>query len=73
MNTAQFCRVATLTTAGDCADGFVLVSNHRFAPHFASWAAGRKEPVAVIDDGTSSNETRLGAVKELNVAVAFLR
>lgn len=54
---------------GDCADGFVLVSNHRFAPHFAAWAAGRKEPVAVIDDGTSSNETRLGAVRDLLLAV----
>ena len=41
-------------------DGFIVVSNHRFAPIFEEWASTRPEEVVVVDDGTSTNETRLG-------------
>lgn len=54
------------------ADGsaeFVVVSNHKFAPQFRQWASGRKEPVTVVDDGTCTNESRLGAVRDLQLAV----
>ena len=57
------------------ADGsaeFVVVSNHRFAPHFRQWAAGRREPVTVVDDGTETNEGRLGAVCDLELAIRQL-
>ena len=57
------------------ADGsaeFVVVSNHRFAPHFQQWAAGRREPVTVVDDGTETNEGRLGAVCDLELAIRQL-
>jgi glucose-1-phosphate thymidylyltransferase len=49
----------------------VIVTNHRFAPMFREWAgsAGYTKPVAVIDDGTSTNETRLGAVRDLLLAL----
>ncbi len=54
-------------------DEFAVISNHKFAEHFVSWAAGASErlslPVRVVDDGTSSNETRLGAVKDIQFAV----
>ena len=50
---------------------FIVVSNHRFAPHFHAWSAGKA--VAVIDDGTSSNETRLGAVKDIQLAAENIR
>ncbi|MBQ8061400.1 MAG: nucleotidyltransferase family protein [Bacteroidales bacterium] len=50
-------------------DGFVVVTNHRFAGFFEEWASGRKEDVTVVDDGTSTNETRLGAVKDIQFAV----
>jgi len=50
-------------------DEFVVVSNHKFAGHFRTWAEGRKEKVTVLDDGTSSNETRLGAVKDIQFAL----
>ncbi len=46
-----------------------LVSNHRFAGHFESWAAERSKqfpwPVHIVDDHTTSNEDRLGAIGDL--------
>lgn len=50
-------------------DGYVVVTNHKFAGFFEEWAAGRAESVVVVDDGTSSNETRLGAVRDIQYAV----
>ena len=50
---------------------FVVVSNHKFAGIFEDWAAEKRAagiPVRVIDDGTESNETRLGAVKDIQLA-----
>lgn len=45
---------------------FVVVTNHKFYQHFLNWAKDKK--VRVIDDGTSTNETRLGAVKDIELA-----
>ena len=44
-----------------------VVTNHRFAPAFAAWAAGRAgaSPVTVHDDGTTSNDDRLGAIGDI--------
>ena len=53
-------------------DSFVVISNHRFAPIFEEWASGRPEDITVVDDGTSTNETRLGAVKDIQFAVDTL-
>lgn len=50
-------------------DGFVVITNHRFAGIFEEWAAGRPEDITVVDDGTSTNETRLGAVKDMLFAI----
>ena len=54
---------------------FIVISNHRFAHHFEEWAAARRAAgkpglITVLDDGTSTNETRLGAVKDMAFAVA---
>jgi glucose-1-phosphate thymidylyltransferase len=48
-------------------DQLHLVTNRRFAPSFAAWAErvrGRLK-VVVHDDGTSSNEDRLGAIGDI--------
>lgn len=45
---------------------FIVVTNHKFAQHFIDWSEGK--PVRVIDDGTESNDTRLGAVKDIQLA-----
>ncbi len=44
-----------------------LVTNTRFAGHFKRWADGRRpgKPIEVFDDGTESNETRLGAIGDV--------
>jgi glucose-1-phosphate thymidylyltransferase len=48
-------------------DGIHLVTNSRFAPAFAEWAEPHR--VSVHDDGTSSNEDRLGAVGDLRLVI----
>lgn len=49
-------------------DEYIVVSNHRFAHHFQSWKKDRREDLTIVDDGTMTNETRLGAVKDLELA-----
>jgi len=44
-------------------DGVYLVTNGKFAPAFEDWAAGRG--VTVIDDGTTSEDDRLGAIGDI--------
>lgn len=49
----------------------VIVTNHRFAPIFEEWVSSTNltKPVRIIDDGTTTNETRLGAVRDLLLAI----
>ncbi len=58
----------------DGIDEHVIVSNHKFAGHFESWAASQHytKKVTVIDDETLTNETRLGAVADLLFAIERL-
>lgn len=60
--------VDDIHTAG-LVDEFVVISNHKFAHHFDKWAAAKTMKVTVVDDGTDSNETRLGAVKDIQFAI----
>lgn len=53
-------------------DEYVVISNHKFAHHFDAWAAEKSQKITVVDDGTSSNETRLGAVKDIQFALDAL-
>ena len=53
-------------------DGYVVISNHKFAHHFESWAKDKKQNITIADDGTESNETRLGAVKDIQFAIEKL-
>lgn len=50
-------------------DEYVVISNHRYAQHFEEWAATKTMKITVVDDGTSTNETRLGAVKDIQFAI----
>ena len=54
-------------------DQYIVISNHKFVGHFEKWAAGKKQNMAVLDDGTSTNETRLGAVKDIQFAIDKLK
>ena len=50
-------------------DEYVVISNHKFAHHFHAWCAQKKQKITIVDDGTDSNETRLGAVKDIQFAI----
>ena len=52
-------------------DEYVVISNHKFAGIFEDWAKGKR--VTVLDDGTSLNETRLGAVRDIQFAIDELK
>lgn len=63
--------VDDIDTAG-CVNEFVVISNHRYAHHFDAWTKTKKQKITVVDDGTESNETRLGAVKDIQFAIEKL-
>lgn len=48
-------------------DEFIVVANHRFAADFREWAAA---DCTVLDDGATDNDSRLGAVGDLALAIA---
>ena len=55
-------------------DEHIIVTNHKFAEIFNNWVSERKQkpgtkPIRIIDDGTTDNENRLGAVKDLLLAI----
>jgi glucose-1-phosphate thymidylyltransferase len=56
-------RVGEVVVASD----IHVVTNARKAPAFRAWAAGR--PVTIHDDGTTSNEDRLGAIGDMQLVV----
>ena len=55
-------------------DRYIVVSNSKFASNFNEWALNhpKKDSIVVLDDGTTSNETRLGAVRDILFAVEKL-
>ena len=53
-------------------DQYAVITNHKFAKHFQTWAAAHPLPITVLDDGTETNETRLGAVRDIQFAIDML-
>lgn len=54
-------------------DEFIVISNHKFAGQFETWARQMPYPIRVLDDGTNTNESRLGAVRDILFAVESLQ
>lgn len=56
-------------------DEHIIVTNHRYASMFGSWAKEQHyvKPVTIVDDGSETNETRLGAVCDLLLAINRLK
>lgn len=52
---------------------YVVISNHKFAGIFSDWAASRPQKITVLDDGTTCNENRLGAVCDVQFAIDTLK
>ena len=55
-------------------DEHIIITNSRFVNIFKFWADKQKysKPITVVDDGTLTNETRLGAVCDLLFAMEKL-
>ena len=63
-------------------DEHVIITNHKFAGIFEEWAKTNtngangtnkwQKPITIVDDGTETNETRLGAVCDLLFAMEKL-
>lgn len=50
-------------------DEYIVISNHKFAHHFNEWAKTKEYKITIVDDGTETNETRLGAVKDIQFTI----
>lgn len=62
---------------GAAADKYIVVSNHKYAGYFISWASkkvlnGAFPEITVLDDGSTTNDNRLGAVIDIQFAIKSL-
>lgn len=55
----------------DAIDEVYIVTNHKFYSHFTEWKENREttKRIKVIDDGTSSDETKLGAIGDIRFII----
>ncbi len=55
----------------DCVKEHVIVTNHKFYNEFLSWAKLQNtlKPITILDDQTSTNSSRLGAIGDLLLAL----
>ena len=58
--------------SGGSISEFIVISNHKFLHHFQEWANTKPCKITVVDDGTETNETRLGAVMDIQFAIDTL-
>lgn len=60
--------IETIEAVDEC----VVVTNHRFISHFEQWVKeqNRRFNITVLDDGSTENDNRLGAVKDLDFAIS---
>ena len=58
-----------------CVDEHIVVTNHKFYHIFEEWAAKAQEegryakPIKLVDDGSTNNDNRIGAVGDLILAL----
>ena len=52
-------------------DEHIIITNHKFAGIFEDWKKNLNysKPITIVDDGTETNDTRLGAVCDLIMAI----
>ncbi len=53
-------------------DEYIVISNNKFAAHFEEWAGSKPYKITVVNDGTNTNETRLGAVRDIQFSAERL-
>ncbi len=54
---------------------YIIVSNHKYVEQFNNWKEKKKLscPIAIIDDLSTSNEERVGAVKDIALVIKKLK
>ena len=53
----------------------IVVTNHKFSPHFKNWTKERKNlkvKIQIMDDGTQSNDDRLGSMGDIDFVLRKL-
>ena len=64
-------RIIAKTSSVKDIDAIHIVSNHRFFQKFVEWKSLRKDAsrIFLVDDGTMTNDTRLGAIRDMELAI----
>ena len=64
-------RILAKTASVKKIDAIHVVSNHKFFQNFVEWKSLRKDASSIylVDDGTMTNDTRLGAIRDMELAV----
>ncbi len=52
-------------------DEIYLITNAKYTPHFEKWASEKNniKPIIVFNDGTTSNDDRLGAIGDIDFTI----
>lgn len=55
-------------------DEVIIVTNNKFSPHFKEWAKKASYPkkLTIVNDGTTTNENRLGAIGDIQFVIEEL-
>jgi glucose-1-phosphate thymidylyltransferase len=64
-------RILAKTVSVKNIDAIYVVSNRKFFQNFVEWKKLRKDAsrIFLVDDGTMTNDTRLGAIRDMELAV----
>ena len=62
--------IEDIESSGDI-EKYVVVSNHKFIQYFVQWKSQSKfkNKIHILDDGSTDNDNRLGAVKDIVYAI----
>ena len=64
--------VDDIDTSGEV-DEYVVISNYKYAHYFENWEKIKTQKITVFDGGTFTNDTRLGAVRDIQAAICKLQ
>ena len=64
-------RILAKTASIKNIDAIHVVANHKFFQNFVEWKEFRKDAskIFLVDDGTVTNDTRLGAIRDMELAI----
>src|SRR5699024_4597483 len=56
-------------------DEVIIITNDKFTAHFKDWAKGASftKKLTVVNDGTTTNENRLGAIGDIQFVIEEMK